>query len=162
MMKNQNHNRAVVLLSVSFALSLGLVSCVGTQLNKGLAALNGKPIETAFRVLGYPSRKMELGKNTVYYWSQSHVGMLPMPATAQSSGLVGTTPVRVTTSYTNFVPTNLYGEIQIEADPAGLITGHSYNGNNGGLAGYASSLGKYARTVEKLEGQPQQQAKHED
>lgn len=152
-MKTQEKNRVLALLRVGIILTFGLASCVGTHLNKGLAALNGKPIETAFEVLGYPSRKMEIGENTVYYWSQSHVGMLAMPATAQSSGLVGVTPVAATTTYTSYVPTNLYGEIQIKADSAGIIKGHSYHGNNGGLAGYAASLGRYARKIEKQDSE---------
>lgn len=136
-----------------FSLSLFcFVSCSHKQVERGLNALQGKPIETAFRILGYPSQKMEVPAGTVYYWSNQRTGMMTLPASSNTFGVVGGTAFNATTNYTRMVPINMYGEIQICANKEGIIYNWSFNGNDGGLARYASALGKYARSVEAIEG----------
>lgn len=142
-------NRRLLLLVFTL---FTIVSCSHVQVERGLTALERKPIETAFRILGYPSQKMEVPAGTVYYWSNQRTGMLTLPATSNTFGVVGGAPFNVTTNSTRMVPVSMYGEIQICANKQDIIYDWSFNGNDAGLARYASILGKYARNIEVIEG----------
>lgn len=130
-----------LLLSVICVLS----SCIGTHVDQGLAALGGENISTAFKVMGYPSRKMDLGKGAIYTWSNISGGVTFVPGTAQAFSMVGSTPVTTTVSYSTAVPTTLSCEISLETNQAGTIVGSSYQGQFGALAAYSNSLRDYAK-----------------
>jgi hypothetical protein len=53
-----------------FVLFAVLAGCASTHMNKGLQALSGKDIKTAFSVLGYPNEEHAYGDETVHIWSK--------------------------------------------------------------------------------------------
>ncbi|MBE7496869.1 MAG: hypothetical protein HS117_18155 [Verrucomicrobiaceae bacterium] len=129
------------------ALCLLLPSCVFKVLDQGLADLKGKPIETAFDVLGYPSSKLELGNDTVYKWNTSFSSVMPIPQVANTTGLVGATPFQMQTTSAGFIRQDHAGEISIGANKKGVIQRCSYYGTERGLHAYAECLDKYSKSL---------------
>jgi hypothetical protein len=115
------------------------------QMDDGLQALGGKPIDEAFKVLGYPQGKQQFGSDTVYYWGSSSSGVMYVPQSTTTSGYVGNTPVYASTSYNQAVPINYNCNIQIAADSLGTIKRWQYNGNLGGCRGYIEGLHEYSK-----------------
>ena len=130
------------------ALLLGS-SCVSTHMDKGLAALHGKKIETAFSVLGYPDSKQEFGDDTLYVWSNSRSGGMFLPTSSTSYGYVGSTPVYGTTTYNQFVPVSYFCTIKLVTDSTDCIKHWEWSGNMGGCQGYAERLRRYYTQLEK-------------
>jgi len=133
-------------------LCLGLSGCV-TQMQNGLNALQGKPAQTAFDVLGYPSSKQVFGNDTVYYWQVDRTGGVLMPQTSTTSGFVGTAPVYGTTTYNQVVPVHANCEIKVITDSKGTIINWEYGGNLMGCAEYVDRLNKYASQSKAAEKQ---------
>lgn len=69
------------------------------QMQRGLNALRGQDVQTAFDILGYPSGKQEFGSDTVYSWQVDSSGAILLPQTSTISGSVGMTPVYGSTTY---------------------------------------------------------------
>ena len=113
------------------------------QMEKGLNALQGSNVQTAFDVLGYPSSKQEFGKDTVYYWKVANSGTMLLPETSTTTGYVGMTPVYGTTTYNQAVPVSYNCLIKIITDDRGTIKTWEYNGNYGGCGCYIDRLNKY-------------------
>ena len=131
---------------LSTVVLVSMLSCVGTKVDAGLNALVGENVKTAFLVMGYPSKKLELGDETVYSWIYSHGGAMPMPRTAQSTSYVGSQVITTTTSYNQMVPFDNYCEIKIVADKTGTVRTWEYDGNNGGLMAYSRRLSAYSKS----------------
>lgn len=125
-------------------LCLGLVGCATFgQMQRGLNALQGRNVQTAFDVLGYPSGKQEFGSDTVYYWQVNSSGTILLPQTSTTSGYVGMTPVYGSTTYNQVVPVNYNCLIKLITDEKGIIKTWEYNGNYGGCASYIKRLNQY-------------------
>ena len=120
-----------------------LSGCVFGMMEKGLGALVGKDVKTAFNVLGYPSGKQEFGSETVYFWSVSRSGTYSMPQTSTTSGMVGTTPVYGTTTYYQQVPYNYTCLVKIITAKSGQIISWEYEGNLAGCSAYAGRLNDF-------------------
>lgn len=138
---------AVSMKWILITLCLAITSCVFKALDQGLADLKGKPIETAFDVLGYPSSKLELGNVTVYKWNNSFSRMLPIPQVANTTGFVGTTPFQMQSNSLGFIPQHHSGELTIGVDKNGIIQRCGYSGTESGLHGYANSLDRYSKSL---------------
>ena len=109
---------------IALLLCLGLCGCATTSMNRGLTAMVGRNIQTAFDALGYPTDKKEFGSDTVYYWSVHEPGY-------------------------DFSNNCL---IKLVADKDGIIKTYEWSGNEGGLARYASRLDRYYnRSVKSTE-----------
>ncbi len=128
-------------------ISAFLVGCVTTHVNEGLKALKGEPVSAAFQVLGYPTSRMSMGSDTLYSWSMNGSGVDFIPQRAVSTGLVGFTPVTITTNYTEIIPTSYSANIKILTNEAGIVKGSSWGGQIGAVQGCSGPLYKFA--VEK-------------
>ena len=106
-----------------------LTGCASTKVTDGLTAMQGKHIQVACDVIGYPDSKMEMGDETVYLWNHSSQGFLY--------------------SHGSIVPSTQYAKIKIVADKNGYIKTWSWEGDEDGLSFYADSLNKYAKEQEK-------------
>lgn len=130
---------------LSIVLLCGLAGCTTWgQMNDGLAALQGQPLDSAIRVLGYPSGEQTIAGRRLVVWSSQSTGMMYMPQTATTYGNVyapsGFASYNQTTSYGTMVPLHHQCKITMEVDAANTITGYSYDGNMGGCSRYIKSL----------------------
>ena len=112
-------------------------------MDKGLAALMNKDVETAFLVIGYPDGKNEFGDKTVYYWSVNTSSAMILPQTSTTYGTVGTTPVYGTTTYNQIVPMNCNCLIKLIANEDGKLINWEWSGNLCGCETYINKLGRY-------------------
>ncbi len=140
--------KRIFLLFASAALS----GCVGTHVDEGLQALKGEPINSAFQVLGYPSSRMSMGSDTLYSWSMSGAGMDFVPQQAMSTGLVGFTPVTITTNYTQIIPSSYSASIMILSSQMGIVKGCSWSGQIGAVEGCSGPLHNFAVAKRKKSG----------
>ena len=132
-----------------FTLSMSALitsSCVFSGMEKGLAELKGKPIDTAINVLGYPDRQQAIGADKVYIWSRSFQGSYSVPQVASTTGYIGNTPVYGTTTYNTTQTANYSCIIKLGADSKGIIKRWEYSGNRRGCGGYSQSLKRYYKS----------------
>ena len=129
-LKNKIVSFAVIMCG---CITILLTGCASTMVTDGLTAMQGKHIQVAFDVLGYPDSKVEMGEEmgeeTVYLWIHSSQGFLY--------------------SNSSTVPYTQYAKIKIVADKDGYIKTWSWEGNEDGLDFYADSLNEYAKEQEK-------------
>lgn len=118
---------------VSFAvimcgcITILLTGCASKMVTDGLTAMEGKHVQVAFDVLGYPDSKLEIGDETVYVWNHTSQGY----------------------SYFEDSVVIKSAKIKIVADKNGYIKTWSWEGNEDGLNFYADSLNEYAKEQEK-------------
>ena len=127
--RNYRFLAPLILLIMCGCITILLTGCASTMVTNGLTAMQGKHIQVAFDVLGYPDSKIEVGEETVYLWNHSGQGFF------YSNG------------YT--VPYTQSAKIKIVADKNGYIKTWSWDGNEDGLDFYADSLNEYAKEQEK-------------
>jgi len=127
-------------------LALFLAGCATFgQMQRGLNALTGQNIQTAFDVFGYPSGKQEFGNDVVYYWQTSSSGVIPVPMTATTlNNNLGTFPSYSTTTYNQLVPVSYDCLIKLITDETGTIRTWEYEGNYG-CVGYIHRLNTYCK-----------------
>jgi hypothetical protein len=126
-----------------------LVGCAFNDMERGLEAMQGRPIQTAFSVLGYPDAKQEYAGDTVYVWTTNRAGALFLPQTSTTYGNVGGTPVYGQTSYNQLVPVTYECTIKIVTDSGGTIKYWEYGGNQGGCQTYSKRLRQFYRSLEE-------------
>ncbi len=126
-----------------------LTGCAFTHMSKGLEALNGRNVEIAFSVLGYPDLKQEFGGDTVYTWNRNRSGTLFLPQTSTTTGKIGAKMVSCTTTQNQAVPVNYNCTIKIATDNDGVIKHWEWSGNQAGCAPYAKKLRKYYKSLEE-------------
>lgn len=119
------------------------------MMNKGVAALQGKPLTEAVSVLGFPSSKMEMAGKEVYTWNYGATGFQSVPMTSNTFGSIGGTPYYGTTATNALMPTPLTARVQIMVDKKDIIVASFWEGQNGALIGPANALGKYAKEQKK-------------
>jgi hypothetical protein len=126
------------------SLALGVFALGGcstfSNIEKGLTALEGRPIQAAFDRLGYPDGQMMVGSETVYTWGRSFTMNMPQYQTATTTGNVGSVPYSANTGYSTTVPMQMQCSIKVVADAAGNIKTWQYDGNMGGCSAYSSAL----------------------
>ena len=113
------------------------------QLEEGLNLLVGEDIQTAYNVIGYPSGKTELGKDTVYHWSHSSSGGMLLPNVRTTTGFIGNIPVYAQTMNTQYIPVNYSCLIKLITSND-KITSWEYNGNLGGCGPYIYRIVEYS------------------
>ncbi|KQJ38160.1 hypothetical protein AM270_21095 [Escherichia coli] len=111
-------------------------------MDKGLRALSGKKIDTAFRVLGYPENKQEFNGVTVYIWNNSLNTVRVYTEPRMVYGTVGKEEIRTIVNENQYVPVTLSCRIQIAVDKNGYIKDYSYD-DDGGCLSYSRRLEKY-------------------
>ncbi len=142
-----NRRFLVVLLGLSFLLS----ACAFDQMDKGLTALRGEKIQTAFNYLGYPDTEQVIAGSKVYTWGTSYSQTAIMPVTNYTSGNVygygGSANYHGTS--TSYVPQtyNYLCILKIITDKKGVIINGQYEGNEGGCSDYGSALNKAAKDL---------------
>jgi hypothetical protein len=130
---------------IGLVATLGIIfsGCVGSMIENGLNALQGRDVRAAFNVLGYPSGKQDFGSEIVYFWSYSDSGTQFVPQTSTTSGLIGNVPVYGTTTYNQAVPYNYNCLIRLITDKSDRIIMWDYKGNLAGCSHYAGRLNAY-------------------
>ena len=126
----------------------GCLSCQFSHVEKGLDALKGEPIATAFRVIGYPDTKQQFGNEVVYSWRHSESGGIVVPRTSTSyvSGLESG-PAWVTTTSSQYVPLNSEFTLKLATSSTSDKIQHwEYSGNTMGASQYASKLYAFYRS----------------
>jgi hypothetical protein len=133
---------------VLFFLIGALSGCVSfRQMDRGLNALNGQPINTAFSVIGYPAGKQTFGSDVVYYWGRSSTEVMFMPQTVNTYGSVGSTPYYGSTMHNQAIPVNYTCDLKIITDENGIIKTWEYDGNIGGCERYIRQLDTYYKRI---------------
>ena len=126
------------MLSLSGCLSFG-------DFETNLAAFQGRPVQDAFDVLGYPAGKQEFGQDTVYTWARDHRGAMILPQTTNTTGYVGGTQFGATSTTSQVVPMHYACTVKLIAGPDGVVRKWQYEGNAGGCEPYMRSLRKAAK-----------------
>lgn len=124
-------------------------AAIAAGVQDGLNALNGKHINTAFDVIGYPDSQMKVDHNTVYVWGHSRSSTINMPQTSYHSGFAGNTYYSGTTRYNQPTTIHAMAQIKIIANNAGYIQKWETYGNEFGFQRYAASLKQYAESQKK-------------
>ena len=131
--------KKVILVGILIVLG----GCSATQnMDKGLRALSGKKIDTAFRILGYPENKQEFNGVTVYIWNNSLNTVRVYTEPRMVYGTVGKEEIRTIVNENQYVPVTLSCRIQIAVDKNGYIKDYSYD-DDGGCLSYSRRLEKY-------------------
>lgn len=131
--------KKVILVGILIVLG----GCSATQnMDKGLRALSGKKVDTAFRVLGYPENKQEFNGVTVYIWNNSLNTVRVYTEPRMVYGTVGKEEIRTIVNENQYVPVTLSCRIQIAVDKNGYIKDYSYD-DDGGCLSYSRRLEKY-------------------
>lgn len=107
---------------------------------EGLASFKGRPVSEAFDVLGYPAQQQQFGDDTVYTWATSHTGVIVTPTTSTTSGTVGSTPFRATTTGMGTTPVSYACTVKLIVGPDNLVRRYDFEGNMGGCEGYMQRL----------------------
>ncbi|GFM29276.1 DNA polymerase gamma [Novosphingobium sp. PY1] len=125
--------------------ALGLVAALSgcttfSNMDKGLDALQGQPIEAAFAKMGMPNSEGILAGHKVYIWSNAYSMTMPTPQTTNYQGTVGTTPYSGTASTTAWKTSEYECTIRLFVDENERINNYDYSGNIGGCGTYSSRL----------------------
>ena len=129
---------------IAFVLIACLSGCATFgQMEKGLNALQGENIQTAFNVLGYPTGKQVFGNDTVYFWQVNQSSSLILPQSSTTYGTIGTVPVYGTTTSSQVVPIHYNCLIKIVTDQYDIIRRWEYSGNIAGCEAYINRLNQY-------------------
>lgn len=132
------------------AVAATLTGCVTFgQMNQGLDALVGQPLDTAVNVLGYPSGERTIAGRHLVQWGRSAQGFMPVVNTAQTFGTVaanrGWGSYSGTTTSTSYVPVSYNCSITLQVDMTDRVSGYQYNGNIGGCGAYIKRLNRYRK-----------------
>jgi hypothetical protein len=121
-----------------FVLFVVLTGCASTHMNRGLQALIGKDIETAFSVLGYPNEEHKYGDENVYIWNKRSPIAYYNPI---SQEIVGT-------GSPGGLPANSNCTIRIVSDSRGIINNNGWFGMDQACRSYAGKLHNYYKQFE--------------
>lgn len=97
-------------------------ACATTELNDGLQAVLGKPIDVLVSDWGYPSDQREIMGHTIYIWN-NQAGVMAMP---MYGGGAYAAPLECT--------------VQVMVDSNNIITHYQWSGNNGGCKAFADRI----------------------
>jgi hypothetical protein len=141
------------LIAAAFALST-LGGCVTFgQMDAGMQELQGRTIETAVRVLGYPTGERQVAGMRIVHWGQSTSGLIPYTSISQNSGsgFAGTTSFGYygATTTTQYIPVQYHCNIDLQISDAGLVVGGEFEGNLGGCSHYIRELNAYRKSLGK-------------
>lgn len=109
-----------------------LAGCASQQLEKGLTALKGQPIQRVVKCWGYPAAERSVMGQKLYVWSTRSTVYLPSPIT----GSVGNSPVNLTADE----PLTAACTVQIAVDTHEAITGFQWEGNEAGCSQFSRRL----------------------
>ncbi|CAN7419450.1 hypothetical protein [Paraburkholderia terricola] len=131
-----------------------LAGCVTFgQMDAGMQELQGRTIETAVRVLGYPSGERLVAGMRIVHWGQRTGGLMPFTSVSQNSGsgYAGTTSFGYsgTTTTTQYMPVQYHCNIDLQISDAGLVVGGEFEGNLGGCSHYIKAMNAYRKSIGK-------------
>jgi hypothetical protein len=113
------------------------------MMEKGLGALVGKDVKTAFDVLGNPSAKQEVGGETVYIWQLSKFESYSAPRTSPTYGSIGNIQALGTSTSSEKVLRSDTCRVKMIAANSGQIILADYEGNSSACSSFSERLGKY-------------------
>lgn len=126
--------------------ALALAGCLSfNAFDEGLAGFKGRPVSEAFDALGYPDGQQQFGEETVYTWGSSYTGVAFSPSTTTTSGAIGSTPFRATTTGTAAVPVSYECTIKMIVGPDQVVRKYQWEGNRGGCESYMRRLQRAAQ-----------------
>ena len=128
-------------LTAAIALTCTVAACsTFNDMDNGLAAMKGQPVDNLIAVLGYPSGQTTVAGRNFVVWSTARTVSGTTPVSTYNPGSYG--------GYsTTYMPTsyNYNCTIKVEVDAQNRIVGYNYDGNIGGCQGYSKALKKVAR-----------------
>ncbi len=128
------------LLCGSLVLALGACASTFEDMTAGFNTLNGRPLQDAYAVFGYPDRVRDVDNLKYSEWSVNSSNTFMMPTTNYGNGYVGNTPY--TYSYNSYMPMqvsyNCY--VRIVSDQSGVIINGFSEGNRNGCEIYAQRM----------------------
>lgn len=117
--------RQFLLLARTTLLLVAIISvagCATQELNDGLQAVVGQPIDVLVSDWGYPSEQHEIMGHTVYIWHNQN-GVMAVPL---YGGGAYAAPLECT--------------VQVVVNDSNIITQYQWSGNNGGCAPFADRI----------------------
>lgn len=132
------------------ALLLGGCATWG-QFDKGMNALQGRPLDDAINVFGMPSGERTISGRRYIQWGRSSSGFVPVttPSTTYGNVNVGRAygNYSSTTYSTSYVPVNYNCSVTMEVDENDRIMRGQYEGNLGGCEGYIKRLNRFRKQI---------------
>lgn len=99
-----------------------VAGCATQELNKGLQAVIGQPVDVLVNDWGYPTDQREIMGHTVYVWRNEN-GVMAVP---MYGGGAYAAPLECT--------------VQVVVDNNNIITSYQWSGNNGGCEAFADRI----------------------
>ena len=122
--------------------ALTLCGCATTQIESGMNALIGQPVERLFGYIGYPNGETTVAGHRLLIYNNSQNVTIPTTSTAHTTGNVvgygGSATYSGTTTYPTSQTYNLSCELRVEIDQNNIIQSWSVYGNQGGCTRYAN------------------------
>ncbi|PJI92597.1 hypothetical protein BC777_1452 [Yoonia maricola] len=133
--------------------ALVLISACTTfeDIDGGLDAFRGKPIDDLISIIGFPDGERSVAGKRLVVWSSSQNVTTVTPVTTYSSGTAnaygygGYGYGSYSGTSTTYVPqtVNYNCTVMVEIDRNNRILGHDFEGNIGGCEKYAAALRPY-------------------
>lgn len=111
-----------------------------SNMDKGLDALKGRPINEAFATLGMPNDERVIAGRKVYVWGNSFSMSMPTTQTTNVQGTFGTTPYMGSATTTAWKTSEYECTIRLFVDENERVETYDYSGNIGGCGSYSSRL----------------------
>lgn len=120
---------------------LSLSACnTFSNLDTGLSALKGQPIQSAFYQLGYPDGQMQIADDYVYVWGNSQNFSMPVGSVQTTNGFVAGKSFTATTYGTDYQNVSYQCSVKIIAGSDSIIKSYDWRGNAGGCSPFAKRL----------------------
>lgn len=123
---------------VSFGLFAGCTSM--EVMRPALTSLEGKPVQVAFDVLGFPDQEQAIAGKKVYVWATSHEGSYTVPNNTTATTYVQGQAITTTIYGTSTETYNANCKIRVIASASGMIEDWDAEGNEFGCGPYAEKL----------------------
>ena len=129
-----------------------LAACTTFEdIDGGLAAFHGQPVNTLVEVLGFPDGEQSIAGNQIVFWHSEQDVTTVTPITSFNNGTVNAYGTggygygSYNSTTTTYVPTtvNYNCTLKVAIDQRNRILSHDFEGNIGGCEQYAVALRPY-------------------
>jgi hypothetical protein len=130
-------NRMIAAVAV-----LSLSACATTQIETGMNALMGQPVERLFSYIGYPNAETTVAGHRLMIYNNNQNVTVPTTSTSYTTGNVssygGYATYSGTTTYQSSQAYNWTCELRVEIDHNNIVRSWSVYGNQGGCQRYTN------------------------
>ncbi|MDH7975936.1 hypothetical protein QH494_27470 [Sphingomonas sp. AR_OL41] len=111
-----------------------------SNIDEGMTALVGQPIDAAVDKLGYPTNQVTVGGKKIYTWGRSYISSIPSLTTSNVNGTVNGRNYSGTVTTTGSQPVEMYCTLRFITDQNDVIVDYNWAGNLGGCGLYSRYL----------------------